>query len=195
MTATRRDLRDALEAVGRRPAPAPRPDFVAALEARLLQGADMHDLAPEAPPQDDAPELAPVVELHSRRRNRVTVLVGSAAAAVAAIVLAGSLAGWFGGGSDASKVELTDAVETTVELPDGSVVEGQEGLELPDGAIVTTGPDGAAAAGGVEIGPGEQATVQNGQLLPPVTVPALPPVPSLPPVEATVPTVPGVPGL
>jgi len=187
MTATRRDLRDALEAVGRRPTPAPRPDFVASLEARLLGGAGAQPLADDAP--DRGPDVAPVVPLHRPAlTGRITVLVGSAAAAVAAVVLVGSLSGWFGGGSDATNIELTDAVETTVELPDGTVVRGEEGLLLPDGAVVRTGPEGTAAAGGTEIGPGEEATVQDGKLLPGVEI-TVPTVPTLPPL--TLPSLPG----
>jgi hypothetical protein len=190
MTATRRDLRESLEAIGRRPVPAPRADFVASLEARL-GGATP---SAERGTARATPDVATVVPLRKpSSMGRITVLMGSAAAAVAAIVLAGSLAGWFGGGSDAANIELTDAVETTVQLPDGSVVRGEEGLLLPDGAVVRTGPEGTAAAGGVEIGPGEEATVEDGELLPGVSI-TLPTVPSLPPIDITVPTLPGLPG-
>lgn len=191
MTATRRDLRDALEAVGRRPTPAPHPDFVASLEARLLGGAGVQPLVDDTTDGATDRDVAPVVPLHRpARTGRITVLVGSAAAVVAAVVLAGSLSGWFGGGSDATNIELTDAVETTVELPDGTVVRGEEGLLLPDGAVVRTGPEGTAAAGGTEIGPGEEATVQDGKLLPGVEI-TVPTVPTLPPVELTLPSLPG----
>jgi len=189
MTATRRDLRNALESMGRRPAPVPRPDFVAGLEARLMS----MDRAAESQDAEDT-GVAPVVPLHGRRGGkRVAVLTGAAAATIAALVLAGALSGWFGNGADGRNPQLTDAVDTTVKLPNGEVVQGEEGLLLPDGAVVRTGPDGTAAAGGVEIGPGQQATVEDGKLLPPVTAPTSP---TVPPIEIpTIPTVPSLPGL
>jgi hypothetical protein len=104
------------------------------------------------------------------------------AAAVAAIVLAGAMSGWFAGGGSESPT-LVSAHDTTVILPNGRSVEGKVGLELPDGALVQTGPAGSATAGGVEIGPGAQATVNDGQVettLPTVTVPTLPTVPTVP---------------
>ena len=118
------------------------------------------------------------------------------AAAIAAVVLAGALSGWFaGGGSDTPT--LVSAHDTTVILPDGRAIEGRAGLKLPDGALVRTGPDGSATAGGVEIGPGAQARVNDGQVqttsptLPTVTVPTVPAVPTVPPIA--VPTTPSLP--
>ena len=151
------------------------------------------DLAPEVQ-EAEGTDVAPVVPLHGRRGGRrVAVLTGAAAATIAALVLAGALSGWFGQGADGRNPQLTDAVDTTVQLPSGEVVRGEEGLLLPDGAVVRTGPDGTAAADGVEIGPGQQSTVEDGKLLPPVTAPTTPPVPTIE--LPTVPTVPSVPGL
>ena len=82
-------------------------------------------------------------------------------------------------------------------LPDGSAITAHVGLSLPEGAIVTTGPGGHAAAGGVELGPGGEAVVSDGELAPAVPVPPLSaplpstlPLPIVPSIPATVPASP-----
>jgi len=171
------DLRDRLAWLGARRVPGPSPEFVAELEHRLIG----------TPPSDTE-----VVALASRRRGRVARAVVGAAAAVAAVLLAGALLGAF---HQHQSVSLDKAVNTVVVLPSGQKVIGRVGLDLPNGSVVATGPNGHASAGSVTLGPGSQATVTHGQLqvptptLPGVTLPHLPPV-TLPPVQ--VPPLPGV---
>lgn len=173
------DLRAMLEAAGTRPVPAPSPAFVASLEQRLL-----------GMPVTVAPVLERE-ERHDARRSRLVLL--PAAAAIAAVVVAGALTGAFTSNASPTKVKLSAAKDTVVELPNGKEVEGEPGLPLPDGAIVKTGDNGSATFGDVNLGPGEVATVDNGKVVitpPPTTVPTLPiTIPTLP---ITVPTIPGV---
>ncbi len=183
--ASRRALRALLEDVGTQAIPEPRSEFVTGLQTRLLG-----DVAALPAPTS----LVERAQARSRARFVRPMLV-SAAAAVAALVLAGSLAGWFGQDEQQRQLALASAVDTIVVLPDGTTIDGHGGLALPDGAIVQTGPNGHAAVGNVDLGPGQQAVVEGGRLqvstpeptvptvvttLPPVTVPTLPTTPSLP---------------
>lgn len=186
MTVSRSDLEATLQRAGSRPVPKPSAAFVAGLEARLLSSDDLVPgpvvVVADAPPA------------RSGARSRLVLAVSGVAAAVAAVVLAGALSGWFAGGGSESPT-LVSAHDTTVILPNGRSVEGKVGLELPNGALVETGPAGSATAGGVEIGPGAQATVNNGQVqtsptLPTVTVPTVPTLPSAP---VTAPPAPSLP--
>ncbi|MEX0663675.1 MAG: hypothetical protein WD598_02750 [Acidimicrobiia bacterium] len=180
MNASRRDVETLLETAGARAAPQPSPEFVTGLEARLLA---------DARPAAWATVVTP---LRTRSTGRLRPALASVAAAAAAVVLVGSLAGWFGRDKAQPQPAIASAVDTTVVLPDGSEVAGRDGLDLPDGTIVRTGPDGHAAVGNVDLGPSQVAVVKAGRLeisIPDVT---LPPV-TLPPV--TLPTPPGLPGL
>lgn len=179
---SRQAMRALLQHAGTRDVPAPSPEFVTGLQARLL--GDVATL----------PAPTSLVE-RSRARSRarfVRPALVSAAAALAAVVLAGSLAGWFGQDDSQRQLALASAVDTIVVLPDGTTIDGHDGLSLPEGAVVQTGPNGHAAVGNVDLGPGQQAVVEGGRLqvsvtvpplveptLPPVTVPSLP-TPSLP---------------
>jgi len=175
MISTRREVRTLLEDAGTRAAPVPSPEFVTTLEARLLSDSVV------------MPAPASLVE-RSRARSRVRFVrpaLVAAAAAVAAIVLAGSLAGWFGRDTSRHEIALASAVDTVVVLPDGTHVKAHDGLTLPDGAVVRTGPNGHAAVGNVDLGPGQTAVVTGGRIqisVPEVTVPSvtLPTVPALP---------------
>jgi len=170
MSTTRRHLETLLTEAGVRAVPAPSPEFVAGLEARLLA--------------DARPATARVVApMPVRSRVRVlTPSVVAAAAAIAAAVLVASLTGWFGRDSSTPRLALASAVDTTVVLPNGNEVEGTNGLDLPDGTIVRTGPEGHAAVGNVDLGPSQVAVVEDGRIkvalpdvtLPPVTTPSLP---------------------
>jgi hypothetical protein len=175
MSASRRDVQALLEEVGSRPAPEPRTEFVAGLEARLLA---------DARPAARADVVTP---LRARPTGRLRPALVAAAAAAAAVVLVGSLAGWFGRDEVQRQPALAAAVDTTVVLPDGTEVPGKDGLDLPDGTIVRTGPEGHAAVGNVDLGPSQEAVVEAGRLK--ITIPDLPP----PPVSVTVPAVPGLP--
>lgn len=90
--------------------------------------------------------------------------MSGAVAAAAAAVLVGALAGVYGHGVDDQSLALAVAVDTIVQMPDGTMVAGEQGLALPDGTVVRTGPNGHCAAGDVELGPGLEALVDAGQL-------------------------------
>ena len=138
-----------LRAAGERPVLEARVGFVDGLEARL--GA-------QAPP-------GRLVALPRQvRRTRVPVLVTAVTAAVAAAVLLGALTGVYGRGIEDRALALAVAVDTTVQLPDGSLIEGARGVSLPDGAVVRTGPNGHCSAGDVDFGPGMEALVDAGRL-------------------------------
>jgi len=126
-----------------------RPGFVSDLEARL---------AAQVPPGRLVALPRPV------RRTRVPVLVTAATATVAAAVLLGALTGVYGRGVEDRALALAVAVDTTVQLPDGSLIEGARGVSLPDGAVVRTGPNGHCSAGDVDFGPGMEAFVDAGRL-------------------------------
>jgi hypothetical protein len=123
------------------------------------------------------------------------------AAAAAVVVLAVGSAALLGAFSSGGRpLQLGHAVNTTVVLPNGQRVPGRLGLNLPNGAIVSTGPTGRASAGSVDIGPGIQATVNNNRLqltptaptqpvTPPVNVPSTPTLPTLP-IPTTLPHLP-----
>lgn len=100
----------------------------------------------------------------ARRRARRPGVISGAAAAAAAVVLAGALTGAYGRGVDDQTLALAVAVDTVVQLPDGTMVTGEQGLSLPDGAVVRTGPNGHCAAGDIELGPGLEALVDAGHL-------------------------------
>jgi hypothetical protein len=70
----------------------------------------------------------------------------------------------YGRGVEDRALALAVAVDTTVQLPNGSMITGARGLSLPDGAVVRTGPNGHCAAGDVELGPGIEALVASGHL-------------------------------
>jgi hypothetical protein len=154
-TSTKVDIRRSLETVATRAVPAPDAAFVADLERRLVAR------GPAARPEP----VTTLTPRHARPRRLVPV-TSVAAAMVAGLVLLGALSGWFGGaGSTSSRdLVLTAAVDTTVQLPDGHTVAGRAGLDLPDGAIVRTGPNGHAVAGKIELGPGLEAVVSDGHL-------------------------------
>jgi hypothetical protein len=162
MTPTRDQLRDQLRAVAARPAPLPRPEFVAGLGARLADGTT---------------GISPVVTLRQPARRVMRPVLTGVAAAAAAVVLAGSFAGWFDGADESARARslaLASATDTVVVLPDGNQVLGTVGLELPDEAIVRTGPNGSATAGRTQLGPQQEAVVDAGQLRtrPPTVDPA-----------------------
>jgi hypothetical protein len=177
------DLKDRMAWLGEQPVDGPSPEFVARLEQRLV-GA-------KAP-------VSNLVLLPTRRRT-LTRVVSAAAVAVALVVGSAALLGAFSGGG--RSLQLGKAVNTTVVLPNGKRVPGHLGLNLPNGAVVSTGTNGRASAGSVDLGPGIQATVNNNRLqLTPTTPPtqhaSVPPqvpsvtLPSLPSVPSTLPHLP-----
>ncbi len=146
---TRRDVRDLLELAGSRGATGPTSGFRLDLERRLVS----------------TPPPGHLVALPSmpRRARRPGVMSGAVAAAAAAVLI-GALTGVYGHGVDDRTLDLAVAVDTVVQLPDGTVITGKQGLSLPDGAVVRTGPNGRCAAGDVEFGPGLEALVDAGHL-------------------------------
>jgi hypothetical protein len=178
-----------LEAAGASPVPSASPAFVASLEQRLLGTTTTATLS------------SPSERRGFSRAQRTRALLMPAAAAIAAVIVTGALAGLFTGStgsSDVGNVKLSAAKDTVVELPNGNEVRGEAGLGLPDGSVVKTGPNGSASFGNVDLGPGSVATVDNGKIVitpPPTTVPTLPiTVPTLPITvpAVTIPTIPGV---
>jgi hypothetical protein len=147
---SRRHVHRVLLRAGGHLTPAPCPGFLAALAARLALQAQQ--------------QLRPsMVALPGRRRPRLPFVAAGLALGSAA-VLVGALAGWFGRGETGRRLALAIAVDTTVVLPDGSSVAGRTGLELPDGTIVRTGPQGKAATVDFELGPALEALVESGRL-------------------------------
>ncbi len=146
---SRRELRALLLEAAEHPVVDARPNFLTGLDARL--GA-------QVPP-------GRLIALPRRtRRARVPVLATGVAAAAAAAVLLGALTGVYGRGVEDRALALAVAVDTTVQLPDGSTVAGVRGAALPDGAVVRTGPNGRCSAGDVDFGPGIEALVDSGRL-------------------------------
>lgn len=149
---SRRELRRELQDIGAQGSPGPDSGFVAGLAVRLAAEAAVRR------------RIAFVSPARRRRVRPMPVLTG-AAAVLAGLVLVGALDGWFGQPPDGDvALALAGAVDTTVVLPDGRSVEGHTGLVLPDGSVVRTGPNGRAAAGSVELGPGLEAQVDAGRL-------------------------------
>lgn len=148
---SRRELRRELQDIGSQGAPGPDSGFVAGLAVRLAAEAAVRR------------RIAFVSPSRRRRVRPMPVLTG-AAAVLAGLVLVGALDGWFGQPDGDVALALAGAVDTTVVLPDGRSVEGHTGLVLPDGSVVRTGPNGRAAAGTVELGPGLEAQVDAGRL-------------------------------
>jgi hypothetical protein len=194
LSPARRAVREGLIRLGGQPVTRPSFAFKARLEGELIGGV-------EAP---SGVTLLSLPRRHGRRLPAVTL----AAASVAGVVLGGALLGAFGHGGTGA-LQLAAAVDTTVVMPGGQTVPGRTGLGLPDGSVVWTGPNGRAAAGPVELGPGiEGVVVDAGHLrlqplpaggtpsnLTPVTTPTIPSVVHVPAVnvpKVTLPTVPKV---
>jgi hypothetical protein len=169
-SAATEEIRTLLEAAAERDVPTPRPEFVAGLEARLLgEGSTI------------ARPIPLVARDGGRSRTRlVRPAMLSAAAVVAAFVLAGSLGGLFGQDPAQRRLELTSAIDTVVVLPGGDELPAEPGQPLPDGTTIQTGDEGSATVGNVELGPNQIATIEGGQI-------------QVGPVEVTVPTVPDLP--
>jgi hypothetical protein len=145
---SRRDLRVLLHAASVRPVVDVRPGFVSGLGAHLVAR---------------IPSARLVALPRRERRRRAPVLAG-AVAATAAVVLVGALTGVSGPGLEDRALALAVAVDTTVRLPDGRMIEGARGVSLPDGTVVRTGPNGRCSAGDVDFGPGIEALVDAGRL-------------------------------
>lgn len=146
---SRREVRELLAQAALRPIEVARPGFISELDIRLRA---------QSPP-------ARLVALpgRARRRHGAVVVTGIAAAATAAVLL-GALTGVYGRSVEDRALALAVAIDTTVQMPDGSTIAGVRGTALPDGAVVRTGPNGHCSAGDVEFGPGIEALVDAGRL-------------------------------
>lgn len=140
------DIGRRLEEAGRRPVPGPDPAFADALEARLLAVARTAAPPPEPPRQP-------------RRVGLRRLLGGVALAAVAAVLALAVLAG-----RPVAAPELVEPVNVEVALVDGTVLEDPDGLQLPEGAVVSVGTGGSARVGDTELLPGDVATIEQGRL-------------------------------
>jgi hypothetical protein len=185
ITASRRDVRRALEEISGAPSAVPSESFVADLERRLLEQGDATQ-----------PERVAVLTPRRERRRRLAPVVAAAAVIVAAVVLVGALSGWLDGPSSTTpRLELVAAVDTTVTFPNGRTVPARNGMELPDGSILRTGPDGHVSARGAELGPSSVAVVLDGTLrllrslgdAPAATAETEPPAPTTVPTPTTPP--------
>jgi hypothetical protein len=144
------DPRRTLEEAGRRPAPAPDPEFADRLEARLLAVA-------ASLPVDSAPAAA----TRPAARRRAIVLAGAMASVVALIAL---FAVRWPVASPGALPELAQPVNVQVALSDGTVLEDPAGVPLPNGAVITVGEGGYAVIAGTELRPGDVAVVKDGRI-------------------------------
>ncbi len=85
-------------------------------------------------------------------------------ALAALLVVAGGVFAFTRTRTDDLVVVMAAATETEVVLPDGEIVNGAAGLELPDGTQITVGADGSAVIAGVVLEAGTQAVINDGQL-------------------------------
>lgn len=134
-------LRNELEVIAREPIEAidARLDE---LEARLMRAIE----------GDRVDRGLVVVPIDVARRRRLSVrVVGGVAGAACIIALILVSAAWFGGADP--EIVIAAADDVSVVLPDGSVVSGAAGLELPDGSRLDV--DGSLVVDGRTYGPGE----------------------------------------
>lgn len=61
-------------------------------------------------------------------------------------------------------MQLAVARDAIVELPDGSELEAADGLVVPNGSVIRTGPDGRVEAGGAILGPDAVGVVLDERL-------------------------------
>lgn len=114
--------------------------------------------------------------------GHVLVLAGATAAMVVAIVLASG-----GPRSSTDQLVLASATDAVAVLPDGRTLPAKDGLILPEGSIVRTGPAGRVRAGDGVLGPNAEAVVRDGRLVrrPVRSAPPARPVRGVPQVDAS----------
>ncbi len=147
------ELQEALGALGSSDVPEPDPTFADALEERLRR---THGTG----------HGVPVPSVPGPRR----ALVAVAAAVLLVVALGTALVQR----SDGSTTRLTAATDTSVVLPDGSIIAAVDGAELPDGALVITGPEGSAVIDDVRIPENSQAIIRDGTAVAVSTPPTTP---------------------
>jgi len=148
------ELHEELRALGSGEQPEPDATFADALEERLrlLHGTVDGVSAPSIP---------------TRRR----ALWGVAAAVVIAVAFAATITQRV----SEPATRLTSAIDTSLVLPDGSIVAAVAGTDLPEGALLITGPRGSAVVGGVSIPGNSQAIIRDGTAVPVSTIVTIPP--------------------
>jgi len=144
-------LRDELRRLGSSPVPVLDPSRAQRLERRVMDAAHPREL-----------ELVEAGSIDERRASRRRVAIAVlAAACLLAIVVVGSL----GRGGSSDQILLTSG-DVEVELPDGSLVDGSNGMRIPDGAILRLGRDGEAEVDGVTVsGAGDYLVTRDGLTL------------------------------
>jgi len=152
-----RDPRSKLQQAGARHAPQPDPAFADALEARLRA------VPTSMPPAPPVMSVSGGAKPSDRIWRRVWVRPLAAGIVVAALVLAAVAQGGLAPQYSVPPLELTAAVNVTVQLADGTTVQNPEDMVLPEGAIVTVGAGGSARIGNVTVNPGEVAVVHGGR--------------------------------
>ncbi|MCP5027249.1 MAG: hypothetical protein GY929_13295 [Actinomycetia bacterium] len=144
------DPRDRLADLGSTEAPPPDPVFAERLEQRLRSVATVSPTPATPPP----------------RRGRWTGLVLRPSVAVAIIALIGIVGATVFRASDSPDevLALTAARSSTMVLPDGTEIAAMAGLEVPDGAIIEVGPDGAVTIGGIDYQAGTILEITDGRV-------------------------------
>ena len=147
------ELRTALAAAGYEPIESV-DARLEALEAGLMRSID-----------DDGDFRAVVVPIgHAYRRRVSKRLVGAVAGVACIVAVVVFAAGWFRSADPDVVISSADGV--SVVLPDGSIVEGVQGLELPDGAQLEV--EGSLVVGDERFGPGDYIVGPDGV----ITVPS-----------------------
>jgi len=129
------DMHQHLTALGSSPVPAPDAGFADHLELQLR---DMRAVGSTAG--------------GSVRRWPATVAAVTFSVAVIAFGLSTIQPG-------VDTVRISSASGAQVHMPNGSVVEAEPGLAIPEGAWVEVGPSGSASIGELVLGPGQAAEV------------------------------------
>lgn len=135
------ELQDALIPLGKSEVRPPSPALVDDLEQRLL---DLHGT------------------IDARRGPSVPARFRFTAAVAAPAVLVAGFAYVAATRSGEGTTQLSSATDTSVVLPDGSIVAATEGFDLPNGTLVITGPEGSASIDGVTIPQNSQAVIEDG---------------------------------
>lgn len=167
------ELHEALCALGSGEQPEPDATFAGTLEERLRL---LHSTVDRVP--------APSIPTRQRARWAVA----------AAVVIAVAFAATLSQRVSEPTTRLTSAIDTSLVLPDGSIVVAVAGTDLPEGALLITGPRGSAVVDGVSIPRNSQAIIRDGMAVSVSTIVTAPPSPSpspSPPAVSPRPTSPG----
>ncbi len=162
--ADREALRRRLDALAAQPVASIDSDALDAAEARLRAIYDLHDgRAPRALETDPSDAFgasgasAPTV---ARKRRAA---LGSLVVASLALAALGAFAA-LRDDATSTEIQLTAARGAYIVLPDGSRIEATAGATIPEGGRLVVDGDGSVTIDGVVVGPGETATVEDGEL-------------------------------